>query len=143
MYLFSNQVSGGIPPEFGALNVYNLDLSNNQLSGSIPPELGNMPNLTNLMLSGNQLTGSIPDSFGNPANLRVLLLYNNQLSGNIPASLGQATNLETCCCAIMLGGGFRPRYDLALLSRRTMCLQRSFSRSRDDRWFHFNASQRG
>ena len=61
LYLYENQLSGGIPPELGNLaNLTRLRLGGNQLSGEIPPELGNLANLTRLRLGGNQLSGEIP-----------------------------------------------------------------------------------
>ena len=46
--LYSNQLSGVIPPELGNLSsLWSLDLNSNQLSRGIPPELGNLSSLTN------------------------------------------------------------------------------------------------
>jgi len=117
--LFSNQLSGIIPPELGNLsNLKLLNLAFNELIGSIPPELGNLANLeylsltynhfndssiptelgnlsklTHLDLQGNELIGNIPVELGNLTSLIVLWLGNNQLNGSIPTELGNLSNL--------------------------------------------------
>ena len=91
--LFSDQLTGSIPPEIGNLtNLRYLSLGS-QLTGSIPPEIGNLTNLTFLNLRWNQLTGSIPPEIGNLTNLTFLNLYDNQLTGEIPPEIGNLTNL--------------------------------------------------
>ena len=66
LWLYSNQLTGTIPPELGNLSsLVALNLSGNQLTGPIPPELGNLSSLRALDLSNNQLTGTIPQSFTN------------------------------------------------------------------------------
>jgi len=95
LQLFSNSLSGSIPPELGnLLQLEYLFLNYNQLSGSIPPELGNLPTLLWLDLYSNQLTGSIPPTLGNLTNLEGLRLYSNPLSGSIPPELGNLLNLR-------------------------------------------------
>ena len=65
LFLYTNQLSGAIPPELGNLSSLGwLDLSGNQLTGEIPSELGGLMNLTVLRLSGNQLTGCVPSGLG-------------------------------------------------------------------------------
>ena len=95
MYLFSNQLTGEIPPELGGLsNLTELFLDDNQLTGEIPPELGRLSNLTlGLGLSDNQLTGEIPPELGRLSNLTQLWLYRNQLTGEIPPELSRLSNL--------------------------------------------------
>jgi len=44
-------------------------LYSNELSGEIPPEIGNLTNLTEFYLWENQLTGEIPPEIGNLINL--------------------------------------------------------------------------
>ena len=52
--LYSNQLSGPIPPALGALTaLQELDLSSNQLSGPNPPALGALTALQELDLSSN------------------------------------------------------------------------------------------
>lgn len=92
--LFSNYLTGSIPPELGNLNnLARLWLYSNQLAGPIPSELGNLINLGELFLTGNQLTGPIPAELGNLSNLTWLILDNNQLEGPIPAELGNLSGL--------------------------------------------------
>jgi len=71
-----------------------LSLYSNQLSGSIPPEIGNLTALTVLSLRSNQLSGSIPPEIGNLTALTGLYVFNNPLSGELPAALTQLTELE-------------------------------------------------
>jgi len=88
IFLWYNNLNGGIPPELGNLaKLQYLGLWCTQISGSIPPELGNLGNLRELDLNSNQLSGSIPPEFGNLAKLRWCILWNNQLSGSIPSNL--------------------------------------------------------
>ncbi len=89
LHLFSNQLSGSIPPELGNLSALeSLYLHSNQLSGSIPAELGNLSSLQWLDLGSNQLRGGIPPELGNLSSLENLFLDRNQLSGSIPPELG-------------------------------------------------------
>jgi somatic embryogenesis receptor kinase 1 len=50
----------------------NRELYSNNISGTIPPELGNLTNLVSLDLYMNNFSGSIPDSLGNLLKLRFL-----------------------------------------------------------------------
>jgi hypothetical protein len=94
--LYTNELTGSIPPEIGNLtNLTLLLLYNNQLTGSIPSEIGNLTNLTKLVLFNNQLTDSIPSEIGNLTNLTDLALFNNQLTGSILIEIGNLTNLES------------------------------------------------
>jgi Leucine-rich repeat (LRR) protein len=93
--LFSNLLSGSIPPELGNLvNLQVLDLDTNQLSGNIPPQLGNLANLQFFDLDTNQLSGNIPPQLGNLANLQFFDLDTNLLSGNVLPQLGNLANLD-------------------------------------------------
>ena len=93
--LFTNQLSGEIPPELGNLaNLKMLLISYNQLSGEIPPELGRLSNLIWLLLVSSQLSGEIPPELGNLANLVSLKLSQNLLSGEIPPELARLANLN-------------------------------------------------
>ena len=75
----------GVMVEDGRVTV--LDLYSNQLSGSIPPEIGNLTKLKGLYLHNNQLNGSIPREIGNLVKLTWLYLGNNQLTGGLPESI--------------------------------------------------------
>ena len=71
--LGSNQLSGGIPPELGALTQLQvLNLRGNELSGGIPPELGSLIQLQRLSLKGNQLSGAIPKHLQQLSELTLL-----------------------------------------------------------------------
>ncbi len=94
--LYTNELSGRIPPELGSLaNLEELWLSNNYLGGGeIPPELGSLANLEVLDLHANGLIGEIPPELGSLANLEVLDLHANGLIGEIPPELGNLANLK-------------------------------------------------
>ncbi len=92
--LSSNNLSGSIPAELGALSGLNkLDLGANNLTGAIPPLLGNIGNLLTLSLANNLLTGGIPAQLGNLSNLSTLNLARNKLAGAIPSNLGNLSSL--------------------------------------------------
>ncbi|GJY76885.1 probable leucine-rich repeat receptor-like protein kinase [Tanacetum coccineum] len=112
-----NNISGGIPPEFGN-SIQVLDLSSNHLVGQIPKEFGEMKSLLNLNLSDNNLSGVIPQELGSLHGLLTLdlsknrlngslqryiadwvqinhiYLSNNKLSGNIPPEIGKLRQLN-------------------------------------------------
>lgn len=93
--LFSNHLTGAIPPELANLTfLSSIHLARNALTGSIPTELSGLTNLTSLMLYDNQLAGSLPPELGNLTALRFLMVADNHLSGSIPTELGALTNLE-------------------------------------------------
>ena len=94
LFLYTNNLTGPIPPELGNLaNLETLRLYTNNLSGSIPPDLGNLASLTHMWLFGNELTGPIPPELGNLASLTLLGLNRNALSGPIPPELGNLASL--------------------------------------------------
>ncbi|WVZ77603.1 hypothetical protein U9M48_025454 [Paspalum notatum var. saurae] len=85
--LYSNNISGTIPPELGNLtNLVCLDLYMNNFSGNIPDSLGNLLKLRFLRLNNNRLTGQIPQSLAYISTLQVLDLSNNQLGYSIPST---------------------------------------------------------
>ena len=95
LHLYSNDLSGPIPPELGDLaNLKRMHLGENSLSGPIPPELDGLSNLERLYLSSNDLSGPIPPELGDLANLKRMHLGENSLSGPIPPELGGLSNLE-------------------------------------------------
>ena len=93
--LYSNNLTGPIPPELGRLaSLEYLSLYKNNLTGPIRPELGNLASLDTLSLSRNSLTGPIPAELGNLASLQRLRLSYNDLTGPIPPELGRLASLE-------------------------------------------------
>ncbi len=58
-----------------------LSLANNKLTGGIPPEIGALTRLETRWLHHNRLSGEIPGELGNLANLEELLLGTNNLRG--------------------------------------------------------------
>ncbi len=80
---FCYGLHGSIPASFSKLsNLTNLYLYSDSLSGIIPP-LDNLTKLKYLYLAGNQLTGSIPPSVSN-LNLKYFDVSFNHLSGTVP-----------------------------------------------------------
>lgn len=95
LFLYSNELSGSIPPEIGQLTALRrLNLSGNELSDSIPPQIGQLEELTELSLHTNNLSGSIPPEIGQLTNLTCLALSVNELSGSIPPEIGQMKALK-------------------------------------------------
>ena len=93
--LDGNQVRGPIPPELGDLTeLRRLELNGNDLRGEIPPELGQLKNLERLFLYENQLVGGLPSEFGGLVELRLLWAWSTRLEGPIPPELGVLTRLE-------------------------------------------------
>jgi len=91
----AGDLSGGIPPEIGALGSLELlSLSKNNLDGPIPPELGELTNLEELFLSENNLDGPIPPRLAQLANVELMWLHDNALSGQVPGALGGLTTME-------------------------------------------------
>jgi Secretion system C-terminal sorting domain/Leucine rich repeat len=81
----NNQLSGGIPPEWGAMSALKtLNLAGNRLTGTLPTELGNMRSLEQLLLANNLFSGTLPSSMGQLSNLVELHISNNKFAGNIP-----------------------------------------------------------
>ena len=93
--LWSNDLSGSIPPELGSLDrLRSLNLYNNYLPGPIPPELGNLASLEDLRLDDTRVSGPIPPELGNLSALRFLSLDDNNLTGPIPSELGKLGSLR-------------------------------------------------
>lgn len=88
-----NYLSGGIPVEWGSMQLKSISLLVNRLSGKIPKELGNISSLTFLNLAANQFTGKVPDELGKLVNLKTLMLSSNRLSGTLPPALARLKNL--------------------------------------------------
>ena len=80
----------------GQGRVTKLVLFSNDLTGPIPPELGNLTSLEELRLEGNDLTGPIPPGFGNLTSLTGLYLSGNSgMAGILPTELTGLGRLET------------------------------------------------
>ena len=93
--LWSNFLTGQIPPELGSLpDLERLTLAYNRLTGEIPPELGDLSNLESLELSGNSLTGEIPPELGSLSSLEYLWLNSNSLTGEIPLDFLDLSSLK-------------------------------------------------
>ncbi|XP_022723783.1 brassinosteroid LRR receptor kinase BRL3-like [Durio zibethinus] len=83
--LSCNNLSGGIPHEFGNLSwIHALNLSHNQLTGPIPKSFSNLSQIESLDLSHNSLSGEIPSTLINLHFLEVFSVAYNNLSGKIP-----------------------------------------------------------
>ena len=105
LILYTNNLSGSIPPELGNLgSLIAFEIPNNQVSGSIPSELSSLSNMIGLYLANNQLTGNIPPELGNLGNLMSLDLCDNQLSGTIPSQLGNLNAIQIRLSNNNLGG---------------------------------------
>ena len=92
--LFSNGLSGTLPPALGQLTyLQRLHLQINRLSGEIPLELAGLASLQELNLAHNVLSGEIPVELGGLSQLQRLGLGLNQLSGRIPPELAGLTEL--------------------------------------------------
>ena len=103
LVLFSNGLSGRLPPALGDLTELRaLTLYDNNLAGPIPHELGKLTRLATLELHNNDLTGPIPTEIGNLSSLGQLLLDNNRLKGEIPTELG---NLRALTLLGLSGNG--------------------------------------
>jgi gliding motility-associated-like protein len=96
-----NRSLTGKIPNFSALNLKEIYLTNNSLTGSIPNF--DLPNLEYLKLYHNKLSGSIPNL--HLPKLRLIYLYNNDLSGCIPYEI------KKNCPKIGVGGelSFNPK----------------------------------
>ncbi|CAN7101537.1 unnamed protein product [Brassica rapa subsp. narinosa] len=94
LYLYVNNLTGGIPKSISATNIVELDLSYNNLTGSIPEAIGNLTKLEFLNLYVNQLTGVIPPAIAKLPELKEVKLYTNKLTGEIPGDFGLHSNLE-------------------------------------------------
>ncbi|KAL2524324.1 LRR receptor-like serine/threonine-protein kinase FLS2 [Abeliophyllum distichum] len=92
--VYSNQFTGGIPPELGNLvNLEALRLYDNKLNSTIPHSLFKMKSLTHLGLSQNELVGNIPSEIGSLSALEVLTLHLNRFTGEIPSTITNLSNL--------------------------------------------------
>jgi len=96
--LFSNNLSGRIPDDIGALShLETLELFENpDLTGTLPTTIGKLSNLRMLNLNTCNLLGPLPSEIGNLGNLETLhLFFNENLSGSIPPEIGQLANIKS------------------------------------------------
>ena len=92
----NNQLSGGIPPEWGGMTALKtLNLSGNRLSGTLPTELGTMRFLEQLLLANNRFSGALPANMSGLENVQVLNLANNSFVGAIPPEWSVLKRLRT------------------------------------------------
>ncbi|CAI9276130.1 unnamed protein product [Lactuca saligna] len=90
-----NNITGGIPPQFGNLTqLQRLDLSFNHLTGEIPKEFGKMNSILKLSLTDNHFSGIIRLEIGSCELLEVLDLSTNRLNGSIPKSISQCEHIH-------------------------------------------------
>ena len=118
LWLWGNQLTGGIPDLSGLTNLDKLKLADNDLSGNINamylpqnvswliidrngfdgsiPDLSGLTSLRLLWLHTNELTGAVPDGTMLPASLDDLNLRDNMLMGAIPdlSALDNLTRLR-------------------------------------------------
>ncbi|KAF3519685.1 hypothetical protein DY000_02062149 [Brassica cretica] len=95
--LSRNYLNGSIPPEWGTLQLINLQLLANRISGPIPKEVYLlMMRLFSLrsILSSNYLTGDIPSTFSKPTALTDLRVSNNSLPELYQISSRTGQNLQ-------------------------------------------------
>jgi hypothetical protein len=102
--VYSNQLSGFLPTEFGLLiNADYLVVANNGLGGPIPETLGSAASLRGISLSNNTMTGTVPASLGLLENLQFLQLNGNDFVGKVPwevcnlATSGMSTQILANC----------------------------------------------
>ncbi|KAI7746308.1 hypothetical protein M8C21_027337 [Ambrosia artemisiifolia] len=94
VYLYENNIVGGIPDSIEAMNMQIIDLSANKLTGKIPDGFGNLLNLKNLSLMTNQLSGEVPAGIARLPNLNDMRIFNNNLSGTFSPDFGRYTDLK-------------------------------------------------
>ncbi|KAG5514643.1 hypothetical protein RHGRI_035892 [Rhododendron griersonianum] len=94
--LFSNNLSGPVPPEIGNLiSLQVLDLNTNELTGELPNNLSSLNNLQRLFLYVNKLSGSIPSDLGkNSPSLANVSFSENNFSGELPPGLCNGLALQ-------------------------------------------------
>ena len=95
--LFANELTGTIPPGFGALSakLNTFDVASNTFTGTVPPSLYTLTSVTRLSLGGNQFKGTLPRAVGALHKLTLLTLNDNSFSGTLPLSIGSLTQLQT------------------------------------------------
>ncbi|GJN34728.1 hypothetical protein PR202_gb23419 [Eleusine coracana subsp. coracana] len=76
-------LSGEIPAQFAASQLFHVDLSRNAITGALPPL---PPTLRYFSVAGNAMQGTLDGVFGNgsPADLAFLDISMNSFSGSVP-----------------------------------------------------------
>ncbi|KAK7244118.1 hypothetical protein RIF29_38936 [Crotalaria pallida] len=92
--LTRNYLSGGIPKEWGSMNLVNISVLGNRLTGSIPKEIANISTLQSFVVEANQLSGTLPLDFGNLTQIQRLLFNSNNFTGEIPSTYANLTSLQ-------------------------------------------------
>ncbi|MFY0608652.1 MAG: VCBS repeat-containing protein [Cyclobacteriaceae bacterium] len=93
--LEGNQLSGLLPIEISSdTSLLEIHLQYNQLTGGIPAEWGDLINLEGIFLTGNLLDQPLPEELGNWSNLKRLAIDQNKIPGEIPASFSNLMYLE-------------------------------------------------
>jgi len=89
LFLSSNQLTGTIPSNIGALDrtLRGLYLSDNKLDGKISEMLCELEELEALFLDENKFSGELPDCLNSMSSLRQLYVFKNELSGEVPSNL--------------------------------------------------------
>jgi len=92
--LDDNNLTGGIPTEFGGINdLMKINIGGNGVNGTFPTEVGRLSNLKDLDFSRNNLNSSIPNElFG--LQLERVRLNSNQIYGSISSNFGSMASLK-------------------------------------------------
>ncbi len=90
LLMFSNGISGSIPPSIGnaANTLTSLSLGDNNLSGELPNEIYQLKRLRRFHLTDNALSGSISEDITGFTNLEHFWISDNNFSGPLPTALG-------------------------------------------------------
>ncbi|CUG89350.1 GP46-like surface antigen, putative [Bodo saltans] len=122
--LGNNRFTGTIPASYAALrgSLVTMYLYCNQLEGGLPDEFRSMSALRSLFLNGNQnLTGSLPSSWGTPTNILRLAsfsLQNTSITGSIPPTWSSVILpqgfIALCGTDVCGAGGLTGSYSLCV-----------------------------
>ncbi|XP_071709554.1 uncharacterized protein [Rutidosis leptorrhynchoides] len=87
LFLPKNQLSGTLPPDFGATlpNLLFLELWDNQLGGFLPPSISNCSKLRSLEILKNNIRGTVTIDFGKLSDIFVISLGDTNLHGRADA----------------------------------------------------------
>lgn len=88
-----NQLTGSLPPEFGATwkATTELDVARNSLSGPLPSEWAGMSKLERLDLGYNEIRGQLPAAWSKVLpQMKSIFLTKNKIHGSIPGARARA-----------------------------------------------------